>query len=133
MLRSKKEVGVLGEKKAARYLRKLGFRIVGRNVHCGRNELDLIAKNKKYILFVEVKSRSFEYADEAFLHRPALSVDAAKRTRTVQAAKDYLHAHPHALCPRFDVIEVYFDRSRLGKPLKIHHIEGAFDAKGHIC
>ena len=133
LLRNTKEIGRYGEKKALRYLKKQGLRPVARNVHCGRNEIDLIVKDKQYIIFVEVKARSFDTMDEALLQRPALAVDAAKRTRTVQAAKEYLRVHPHALCPRFDVVEVYFDRTHGHKVLRIHHIEGAFDAKGHIC
>ncbi len=133
ILRSKKDVGELGEKRAARYLRRHGYRVVARNLHCGHNELDLVVKNKHYIVFVEVKARSFDTADEALLHRPALAVDAAKRARTVQAAKDFLRRNHCTLCPRFDVVEVYLDRSHRYKTLKLHHIEGAFDAKGHIC
>ena len=125
-------IGRYGEKKALRYLKKQGYRTVARNVHCGRNEIDLIVKNKQYIVFVEVKARSFDAKDDAAANRPSLAVDTAKRERTVQAAKEYLHTNPTRLCPRFDVVEVYLDRLDGHKVFKINHIEGAFDAKGHI-
>ncbi len=126
---SKKDVGKKGERLAARHLRRLGYRLLAKNVQCGKNELDLIVKNQQYLVFVEVKARSFS-GDEMLLHRPSLAVDAAKRERTILAAKAYLRSHPTPLCPRFDVIEVYLDREKRYKPLRIHHIEGAFDAKG---
>ena len=131
-LRSKKEIGAIGEKLAARYLKRHGYRILARNLHMGRNELDLVAKNKQYLAFVEVKTRSFDSLEQAQLNRPALAVDHAKRQRTLQATRDYLHLHPTSLCPRMDVIEVYLDRSKRPKLLKINHIESAFSASGRL-
>ena len=129
---SKSEVGRLGEKYAARYLRRHGYRILARNVHCGKNELDLIARNRKYILFVEVKARSFDSPEAVCEHRPSEAVDAAKRERTLAATRAYLHDHPAKRCPRIDVIEVYLDRSKRLKPFRIHHIEGAITASGGV-
>jgi putative endonuclease len=131
-LHSKKEIGAIGEKIAARYLRRNGYRILARNLHLGRNELDLVAKNKHHLTFVEVKTRSFATPEEAEQHRPALAVDQAKRQRTLQAAREYLHLHPTGLCPRMDVIEVYLDRSVRPKILKINHIENAFSSSGRL-
>ncbi len=132
VLHSKRKIGALGEKLAARYLRRQGYRVIARNVHCGRNELDLIAKNKQYIAFVEVKTRSFDSIEQAQVLRPSAAVDAAKRERTVLAAREYLRKHPTKLCPRLDVIEIYLNREKRLKPFKIHHIEGAFGASGRI-
>ncbi len=129
---SKKDVGKRGERIAARYLKKKGYRVVGRNLHFGKNELDLVVKNKEFLAFVEVKTRSYERMEDAELHRPALAVDHDKRMRTVQAAKAYLHTHPTHLCPRLDVVEVYLDRNRRNKPFKINHIEAAFAASGKL-
>jgi putative endonuclease len=127
---NKGEVGRLGEKYAARYLRRHGFRILARNVHCGKYELDLIAQNRKTLLFVEVKTRSFSSPNEALLHRPSEAVDAAKRERTLLAARAYLREHHSKRCPRIDVIEVYLDREKRLKPFRIHHIEDAISSKG---
>lgn len=129
---SKQTIGTIGERYAARYLRRHGYRVLARNVHCGKNELDLIVQNKEYLAFVEVKTRSFDSEEHAAEHRPSLAVDAAKRARTVAAAKEYLHMHPSKRCPRFDVIEVYLNREKRPKPFKIHHIEAAFSASGKV-
>ena len=132
MLFSRQNIGKYGEKLAARYLKKNGYRIVGKNLHFGKNELDLIAKNKDFLAFVEVKTRSYDGTQDVEANRPALAVDMDKRLRTVQAAKAYLRAHPTHLCPRLVVVEVYLDRQNRLKPFKIHHIEAAFAANGKI-
>ena len=129
---SKKDIGDLGEKLAAKYLKKHGYRVLGRNLHFGKNELDLVAKNREVIAFVEVKARSYDTLEEALEHRPSLAVNREKRERTLQAAREYLHAHPVRLCPRMDVVEVYLDRKHPKKPFKIHHIEAAFTASGRL-
>lgn len=131
ILFGKKDIGNLGERIAAKHLRKNGYRILAKNVQCGKNELDIVAKNKECIAFVEVKTLTFE-CREAVDRRPARAVDAAKRRRTIEAARQYLHKHPSRLCPRLDVIEVYLDRSDKPKPFKILHIPAAFDFKGQI-
>jgi putative endonuclease len=129
---SKQEIGKRGERVAARYLKKKGYRVVGRNLHFGKNELDLVIKNKEFLAFVEVKTRSYERVEDADQSRPALAVDKDKRVRTVQAAKAYLRAHPTSLCPRLDVVEVYLNRQKRNKPFKINHIEAAFAANGKL-
>ena len=126
----KKDVGNRGERIAARYLKKQGYRILAKNCRFGKNELDLVAKTKDCIAFVEVKTLTFEDPSDVD-RRPARAVDMAKRRHTVTAAKDYLRMHPTRLCPRLDVIEVYLDRKNL-KPFKIHHIPAAFSADGSI-
>ena len=126
----KKDIGNTGEHIAARYLRRNGYKILAKNRHFGKNELDLVAKDKHCIAFVEVKTLSFADVNDAY-NRPSDKVDAGKRQRTVEAAKAYLRAHPTPLCPRLDVIEVYLDRNTL-KPFKINHIPDAFSAKGKI-
>ena len=127
----KKEIGNLGERAAARYLKKHGCRILARNCYCGKNELDIVASDGTYIAFVEVKTLTFD-TPEAADRRPSLAVDMAKRRRTAEAALAYLREHPSKLCPRLDVIEVYLDRSNRMKPFKINHIEDAFSASGSV-
>ena len=131
MLFEKKEIGDVGERLAARYLRRAGYRILAKNARFGRNELDLVVKNRECIAFVEVKTLTF--SDPADIdRRPARAVDMAKRKRTVEAARAYLREHYTGLCPRLDVVEVYLDRSKRPKLLKILHIPAAFDAKGAV-
>lgn len=128
---TRKEIGDRGEKIAARYLKKQGFKILCRNLHCGKNELDLVAKNKEYLLFVEVKTRTYVSEADAIDHPPSLAVDQEKRRKTIEAARFYLREHPTSLCPRMDVIEISLDRITR-KILSIHHFKGAFDAHGRI-
>ena len=125
------KIGKKGERAAVRYLRRHGYRILSRNCHQGRNELDVVARNGSYIAFVEVKTRAFDSPEEANV-RPSQAVNYTKRLRTRDAAYAYLREHPTALCPRLDVIEVYLDRSRRLKPFKILHIPAAFDPHGGV-
>ena len=128
---TKQEIGRRGERVAARYLRRAGYRLVARNTHFGKNELDLVVKDKQYIVFVEVKARSFA-GESVSVTRPADAVDRDKRLRTVTAAKAFLKENKLTLIPRFDVVEVYLDRARHLKPIKVNHIPDAFGASGDI-
>lgn len=125
------QIGRKGERVAAKFLRREGYRIVAKNQHFGRNELDLVVKDKQYIVFVEVKARSAEGPD-TLPNRPAEAVDREKRLRTAKAAFAYLNENKTALCPRFDVIEVYLDRAKRLRPVKINHIIDAFSSNGNI-
>jgi len=127
-----KRVGNIGERAAARFLKKAGLRILERNCHVGRNELDIVAADKGQILFVEVKTRLLENAESTDAIRPANAVDFGKRRRTLEAARQYLHLHPTNKAPRLDVIEVYLLKARRIKLLNINHIPDAFDARGNI-
>ena len=117
--------GSWGEENASKYLKKQGFRVVGRNVFVGKKEIDLIAEGRGMILFVEVKTRrQVPDADSPF-GRPATAVNAKKRDNLLFAVRGYLHTH-RAECenlqPRIDVIEVYADPStEKNKVLEIRH------------
>lgn len=125
------QIGRKGERIAACFLRRSGYRIIGRNCHFGKNELDLIAKNKQYIVFVEVKTRTANSLKD-FFERPSDAVDLEKRKRTIRASLSYLKENPISLCPRFDVIEVYLDRTARNRTLKINHIADAFSVTGAV-
>ena len=87
------EIGRYGEKLAARFLRKNGFKILETNKHQSHNELDIIAANKEWLLFVEVKTRSVSSDLYCAYGSPASAVDHRKQARTVRAAQDYLLTH----------------------------------------
>ncbi|MBE6580044.1 MAG: YraN family protein [Ruminococcaceae bacterium] len=129
MKTEKQKIGRKGERAAARLLRRSGYRVVAKNCYFGKNELDIVARDKQYIVFVEVKARTADTLLD-FTARPSEAVDPEKRRRTVAAAICYLKQHPTPLCPRFDVVEVYFDRERRHRLLKINHIANAFTASG---
>lgn len=127
---SKAAIGKKGERVAARFLRRKGYHIVARNKHYGKHELDLIVKDKQHLVFVEVKTRSL--ADGSPDVRPADAVDLAKRRYTAEAARAHLRENPTALCPRFDVIEVYLARKHRLRVARINHIADAFSVNGRI-
>ena len=120
------DIGRKGEKIAANFLKKNGYRILETNKHLSHNEIDIIALNKEYILFVEVKTRTVSPNVESRFGPPSVAVDRRKQKRLLQAAKDYLSCAKQSFPqPRMDVIEVYLDQST-GKEFRIHHIPNAF-------
>ena len=123
------DIGRYGEEIAAKHLKELGFRIIARNRHEGRNEIDIIAENRKFIAFVEVKTRSMARAYSYDYGAPADAVTPAKRKRTVEAARAYLYKSKSKKTPRFDVVEVYLGEKPLSGPptvLRIEYLEDAF-------
>ncbi|TAN36186.1 MAG: YraN family protein [Verrucomicrobia bacterium] len=112
--------GLWGEAQAERFLRRLGWRILGRRVRLGRDELDLVARQGETLVFVEVKTRR----SESF-GRPFEAVDHGKRRSLSRAAIHYLKKLPtRPSFFRFDVIEV-IGTAEAGQP-RIRHIENAF-------
>ncbi len=135
MAQTEKQIlGKLGEDLAVDHLEKNGYSIIGRNLHLSKNELDIIAEDKDYLVFIEVKTRSCLYPEASGYGTPGRAVDYKKRSNTVKAANDYLFANGTDKQPRIDVIEVYLleSHSEFKTPtlLKINHIRNAFDARG---
>ena len=116
---NKKEIGNKGEDFAAEYYRKLGFEIKKRNFHCRGGEIDIIAENEEYIIFVEVKSRS----DNSFAS-PGEAVDQRKQKRLTLAAMKYLSENETEKQAHFDVFEVYSHKDRI---YRFQRIENAFE------
>lgn len=104
-----KEIGRYGEESAARYLENRGFSIICRNLHIGRAEIDLVAENDAYVLFVEVKTRRQLPDRPSPFGTPAGAVNAKKREMLVGAAEEYLLKNESRKLFRIDVIEVYAD------------------------
>lgn len=114
--------GTRSERAAARYLQKLGYRVLARNFTCDLGELDLIALDGACVVFVEV--RSSESEDTA---RPAASVDAQKQQRLTRLALYYLQKKKllnHAA--RFDVLAVSWPAGAK-EPTMVHY-PNAFEA-----
>lgn len=126
------QIGRYGEDAAAKYLRKKGYKILERNYRAGRNEIDIIAENKEYKIFVEVKTRSESLSAEIDFGIPSDAVDDGKQRRTVTAAEAYLYKNEgdgeYDKMIRFDIIEVYLKRSALTQTPIIQHIEHIEDA-----
>lgn len=105
-------IGLKGEWRAARYLKKQGLRIEGRRYRARHGEIDLIARDGDTLVFVEVKTRQNGRMGEG-----AQAVTKDKRTHLRAAARQYLQSHP-ASQVRFDVIEITASGLR--------HMENAF-------
>lgn len=128
-------LGRFGEDVAADFLKKDGYKIVGRNIKFGKHELDIIAEDKHFLVFVEVKTRSCYYPESSAYGNPGRAVTYKKRTDTIRAAYDYLSENSTDKQPRIDVIEVFLqhtDDFRVTPPqiLNINHIRNAFDTRG---
>lgn len=116
-----KLLGTWGEALAAEYLRKKRYKIVASGYHSRFGEIDLIAQNRKFLVFVEVKLRKsddFASAMEA--------VDRRKQEKIRVTASYYLAANPTPLQPRFDVIEIYAPDGTMTPHPQINHMEDAF-------
>ena len=116
----KKSLGNKGEDFAAEYYKKLGFTVTAQNYTCRGGEIDIIAENGEYIIFVEVKTRS-----QNSLYSPAEAVDYKKQKRLSVAAMKYLTENDVEKQPQFDVFEVYTANERI---YKVNRIENAFEA-----
>jgi putative endonuclease len=81
----KRKLGDIGEEAAAKHLKKLGYRILERNYNRKWGEIDIVAKFKKEIVFIEVKSKN---KDSRFL--PAQNVNFSKQQRLIRAARSWL-------------------------------------------
>ncbi len=116
----KRLLGNKGEAFAAEYYKKLGFTVTAQNYTCRGGEIDIIAENGEYIIFVEVKTRS-----DNSLYSPAEAVDFKKQKRLTVAAMKYLSENEIEKQPQFDVFEVYAHNARI---YKVNRIENAFEA-----
>ncbi len=114
--------GAWGEALAAEYLRKKRYSVVAAGFHSKFGEIDLIVKDKKYIVFVEVKLRKTANFAQAREY-----VDRRKQDRIRITASIYLETHPTPLQPRFDVIEIYAPQGRATLAPEIIHLEDAFE------
>ena len=113
------ELARAGEEIAARFLAAQGWRILGRNVRCGRSgEIDIVADRGGILAFVEVKTRRTDR-----FGTPGEAVTRRKQTRIRALARSYLmRTHVRASAIRFDVVEI---RAGGRRPV-VTHLENAF-------
>jgi putative endonuclease len=115
--------GKAGEDAAARHLEKRGFVVLARNFHTRQGEVDIIARDAKWLLFVEVKARG-----PGAWGLPCEAVTPAKQRKICLAAARWLQKNPLDLQPRFDVCEVHLDAQ--GVPVRLRWLSAAFDFCG---
>lgn len=106
--------GAIGETQAEQYLKKNKYKILARNYKNILGEIDIVAKQKDTIIFVEVKKReTYRFG------RPSEAVDEFKQHKLRKVALYYLKQFNQMDSPcRFDVIEIVGDN--------LNHIENAF-------
>ncbi len=112
--------GFQAEEKVSRFLRKSGYKIIKRNFQTRFGEIDIIAENGEYIVFVEVKARG-----ENSIAEPKEFVDLRKQRKIIRTAEIYLSENFTEKQPRFDVAEV---KKENGKTV-INHIVNAFEVE----
>ncbi|MBS0265417.1 MAG: YraN family protein [Planctomycetes bacterium] len=118
-------LGDEGERLAARYLRRQGYRILARQYRTPLGEIDLVARDGARIVFVEVKTRR---TAEAGL--PHEAVDRAKQAQLTRLALAFLKRYRLLDQPaRFDVISILWEGAA-SEP-RIVHYPNAFEPPGH--
>ena len=116
------KTGQEGEKRVAVFLRTRGFNVIKRNFQCKYGEIDIIAENDEYILFVEVKTRK-----QNALISGMDAVDAHKQSRLVLAAQNYISKTNCEKQPRFDVAEVtVYEKPDKSVGYNLKYLENAF-------
>ena len=98
----RRDTGILGEKLARDFLKKRGYRILETNYRCPQGEIDIIARHKDFLVFVEVRTKkSLDFGS------PEESITPAKKERMIASAFHYRQTHDN-LPPlwRIDVVAV---------------------------
>jgi putative endonuclease len=118
--------GNRSEKAAAKFLKRLGYRIVSRNYYVPGGELDIVALDGDCLVFAEVRSTAQNDSE-----RPILSIDRTKQRRITLAARHFLHRKQLREPPcRFDVLIVCWPYGR--REPRIEHYPNAFEAVGRF-
>jgi putative endonuclease len=119
-----RSLGQRGERAAARYLRRSGYKIVARRERGRLGELDLVAVDGRTLVFVEVKTRRTHDAGH-----PAESVGSQKQKRLTRLALAFLKRHDLLeYAARFDVLAITWPDG--AKRPTIQHYKNAFEAVG---
>lgn len=122
--RSVAALGPRGERAAAEFLEKLGYRILDRGRRFRFGEIDLVALDGESIVFVEVKTRRRDNRGD-----PSEAVDRGKQERLTRSALAYLKRRRLlGRRTRFDVVSIVWNDD--AAPPRIAHIRGAFEAAG---
>jgi putative endonuclease len=117
---TRRATGIKGEEEAARFLARSGYAILDRNVRTRAGEIDLVAKEGKTLVFVEVKTRRDLEGDP-----PQAAVNTRKQNRLGKLAHGYLKLKRIRQTPcRFDVVSVIINDE--GGVKAIRHIPNAF-------
>lgn len=126
LLTPRRITGNYGERQAAKYLRRRGYRILKRNYVAEGAEIDLVAEASKTTVFVEVKTRREGHAHPRE-PRPASAVTPEKQRKLIAAARAYARRAQRESRLRFDIIEVILLDREKPKVKEIRHLISAFN------
>ena len=115
----RRDTGILGEKLAKDFLKKRGYHIFETNYRCPEGEIDIVAKHKDYLAFIEVRTKkSLEFGS------PEESITPTKMQRLRAVASHYRQNHDNLpLLWRIDVVAIELNQK--GKLSRIELIENA--------
>ena len=113
-----REIGIWGEETAIKFLRGGGYQILERNWKFSYAEIDIICKFQNILVFVEVKTRSYDYYGQ-----PEDFLSDRQKEQIVDAATQYMREVQYEWAFRFDVIAILRQNS---KAFEIKHFEDAF-------
>jgi putative endonuclease len=117
----KKELGKKGEEVAIRFLKKNGYQVIKRNYVCKMGEIDIIAKEKDTLVFIEVKTRT-----STTFGPPQLAVNPKKQSQMSKVALNFLKEKKlEDVKARFDVVAILLG----SKGAEIELIKDAFDLR----
>jgi len=115
----RRDTGILGEKLAKDFLKKRGYHILETNYRCPEGEIDIVAKHKDSLVFIEVRTkRSLEFGS------PEESITRAKKERMKATAAYYWQTHDN-LPPFWRIDVVVVELNQKGQPSRIELIENA--------
>ena len=119
----RRDTGILGEKLAKDFLKRRGYRILETNYRCPEGEIDIVAKHKDSLVFVEVRAKT-----SLGFGSPEESITPAKQEKMRAAAFHYRQAHNNLPSLwRIDVVAVELNQK--GEPSRIELIENAVGDK----
>jgi putative endonuclease len=125
----RRRLGARGEELAARHLEARGYQVVERNFRTRYGELDVVARDARFLVFCEVKTRVVrDDAGAADVLGPFAAIGGRKQRQVRAMAREWLGQGriegPRPAELRFDAIGISFDAH--GKLLALEHLEGAF-------
>jgi len=114
-------MGAFGERAAGEYLSNRGYKILENNFRCALGEIDIIAKDGEYVVFVEVRTKG-----SLIFGTPEESITSGKKAKLIMLAESYIQSCQDFSSPwRIDVVAI--EIGRYGKIARIDLIENAVD------
>jgi len=123
---NRQEVGKLGEKLAQKFLKKRGYHIRETNFRCREGEIDIIAQQGTYLVFIEVRTKS-----NLDFGSPEESITQSKKEKLIATALTYISTH-QKLSPLWRIDVVALEVSDKGKTKRIELIENAIEQDPHF-